>query len=358
MKPGVTMVVCCHNSVKRLPSTLSALAFQEVSEEIPWEVLIVDNASTDGTAAAAEGQWKFLVAKPSFRVIQEPQLGLIYARMRALKEAKYEYVSFIDDDNQINPDWVELVYEVMSRHPEVGALGGLNEPVYEAEPPAWFSHYLKFSAPKFVNSYALGPQGPAAGDVTDSRGFLWGAGWTLRKSAWQQIVEGGFEPFCVGSQGKRMTRGEDSEICLALQMAGWRLWYEPRLKLKHFLPASRLQWNYLRRVRRMGGASTVYVDLYRAALKDPRLPAFSLSMKWEEEIKGIFKMFAKHWKKLPFLFFGPSEGKLDILELEGKVGKFRELLRVRRDFLGYVERIFTLQKKLKGRALVENSAHR
>ena len=102
----------------------------------------------------------------------------------------------------------------------------------------------------------------------------------------------------------------------------------------------------------------MYVDLYRAALKDPRLPAFSLSMKWEEEIKGIFKMFAKHWKKLPFLFFGPSEGKLDILELEGKVGKFRELLRVRRDFLGYVERIFTLQKKLKGRALVENSAHR
>jgi GT2 family glycosyltransferase len=44
---GVSVVVCCHNSASRLPTTLHHLAAQEVPRDLGWEVIVVDNASTD-----------------------------------------------------------------------------------------------------------------------------------------------------------------------------------------------------------------------------------------------------------------------------------------------------------------------
>lgn len=76
--PGVTVLVCCHNSTARLPPTIECLARQVVAPDISWEVVIVDNASTDDTGAFAQTLWP-PQSRVSFRVVQEPQLGLGYA---------------------------------------------------------------------------------------------------------------------------------------------------------------------------------------------------------------------------------------------------------------------------------------
>ena len=57
MTASVSVVLCCHNSVQRLPSTLKYLAAVNVPPGVDWEVLVVDNASTDDTAACAGEQW-------------------------------------------------------------------------------------------------------------------------------------------------------------------------------------------------------------------------------------------------------------------------------------------------------------
>ena len=250
----VSVVLCCHNSAARLGPTLEHLLRQDVPPDLAWEVIVVDNASTDDTGRVARSLWPDNAPAP-LRVVPEPRLGLIHARLRGLSAAGYEIVSFLDDDNWVAVDWVRRVAEIMAAAPRVGACGGRTEAVTEITPPSWFADYAAW--------YAVGRQGENAGDITWSRGRLWGAGLTLRKKAWADLVENGFRSTLTGRSGKQMSAGEDTEICYALRLAGWRLWYDENLMLRHFIPAERLTVGYLTRLRRGFGRQSIGIDPYR-----------------------------------------------------------------------------------------------
>jgi glycosyltransferase involved in cell wall biosynthesis len=317
--PGVSVVVCCHNSSSRLPATLAHLGRQSVSSDIPWEVVIVDNASTDDTAAVAIRSWK-MHPTTDLKVVQERRLGLSHARHRGFAEAKYEIVSFIDDDNWVCPNWVQLVSEIMSRHPNVGACGGFNEGVFEVTPPWWLADYKQ--------SYALGSQGKEAGDISNAKGYLWGAGLTVRKSAWQHLMEDGFRQVLVDRKGKAQTTGGDAELTFALRLAGWQLWYEPRLQLRHFLPADRLKWGYLVGFHRNVGASSVLLDLYSQALDGrPRTVCQWFRRTWEGKVIITSATLLWYVVRRLISFYRPSEGSLALLQVEVRVGRLVELMR-------------------------------
>jgi glycosyltransferase involved in cell wall biosynthesis len=161
--PGVSVVVCTHNGAARLPDTLAHLAAQNVPAQLAWEVVVVDNRSTDDTSAVARSAWSAHAPAP-LRVVAEPVLGPRFARVRAFAEARHTLVSFVDDDNWVAPDWVETVWQVMEAHPEAGACGG---------------------------------DGEAATDETAGAaatpGYFWGAGLTVRAAAWEALRAKGFE---------------------------------------------------------------------------------------------------------------------------------------------------------------------
>lgn len=318
---GVSVVVCCHNSSSRLAATITHLKQQSVSPEIPWEVIVVDNVSTDGTEDFAVNCWADTGPAP-LRVIKEPQLGLSHARKRGFSEAKYEFITFVDDDNWVCPRWVQLVSEIMSTHPSVGACGGLSEAVCEIEPPYWFSFFEK--------KYAVGAQGEDAGDISESPGSLWGAGLSVRKSAWQQLETAGFRPLLPDRHGTILSAGGDSELCFALRLAGWRLWYDPRLTLKHFLPASRLNWGYLRRLHRGFGASYVWLDRYKVALQgEPNSPLQRLRQSTAWKVMAIIKTLLRAKAKLLVSSDHVGEGSSEVLRIESCLGQLAELARAR-----------------------------
>jgi glycosyltransferase involved in cell wall biosynthesis len=105
---GVSVAICCHNSETLLPATIAHLRNRCVSRDMKWEVLVIDNASTDKTAMVARKCWGDDGPAP-MRVVHGNRLGLSYARERAFNEAKYEIVSFIDDDNWVAPEWIRTV---------------------------------------------------------------------------------------------------------------------------------------------------------------------------------------------------------------------------------------------------------
>jgi glycosyltransferase involved in cell wall biosynthesis len=280
--------------------------------------------STDDTAAVARRFWE---NKPptDLRVVHEPRLGLSHARRRGLAEATYEIVSFIDDDNWVCENWVHIVFEIMKRYPDVGACGGVIEAVCEVTPPCWFSRYEA--------AYAIGTQGSGAGDVSGTRGFLWGAGLSIRQAAWQELVNAGFRALLLDRTGDTAHAGGDAELSFALRLAGWRLWYEPRLKLKHFVPAQRLEWNYLRNLYRGFGACSVVLDLYSFALRGrPKTPRERLTRTWEwNSVAALIKLLWYQSKVLLSLD-RRSEGKSDILQLEVRIGRLSELIRSRKSY--------------------------
>ncbi len=316
---GISVVIPTHNGSARLGATLAHIAQQRPPAGLAWEVVLVDNASTDGTLRAAMDAWPGEAQAP-LRVVHEPRLGLSHAHLRGFAEASGELVTWVEDDNWIAPDWLEVVSAVMEEHPEVGACGGFNEPVCEVAPPAWFEG--------LQSAYAAGPQGPSSGDVTDTRGFLWGAGLTVRKAAWDHLVAHGFRPLLVDRRGSANSNsGGDSEICFALRLSGWRLWFEPRLRLRHFLLAHRLDWRYLRRLFRGVGASTVGFDPYYRALEDARVGGRRRI--WLGEARSVAAEISRQAGKVWEGWRHPCEGDAEVLTLESRVGRLAELLRQR-----------------------------
>jgi len=98
---GVSVIICCYNSSAKLPATLGRLRSQSDSEAIPWELIVVDNASSDDTVAVARQHWPSGGRVP-LRVITETRRGVAYARDAGFAAARYDVVSFIDDDNWVS----------------------------------------------------------------------------------------------------------------------------------------------------------------------------------------------------------------------------------------------------------------
>lgn len=324
VRNGVSVVICCHNSAERLPVTLRHLSVQEHTNYIPWEVIVVDNASTDGTGSVAEANWPAGSPTP-LRVVSEPVVGLAHARRRGFAKSTYEFVSFVDDDNWVCSDWVFRVAEVMSLHPDAGACGGEIEPAFEVAPPTWFDRYKE--------NYAIGAQAEAGGDVTDDRGYLWGAGLTIRKSAYQGLLAGGFSSILTGREGGTLAAGEDAELCLALRLAGWRLWYDPCLRMFHYVPAARLTWSYLCRVVRGFGSSSVGLDCYLQSYSDQPVQFLRwLRRSWWCQALLASARLSIHVVCHPIIWLSRREGSTVTLKIEWQLGRIGELVRQRRTY--------------------------
>ncbi|MFN0084182.1 MAG: glycosyltransferase [Blastocatellia bacterium] len=320
MDPGVSIILCCHNSERLLPETLAALAAQKFDRPVDFEVVVVDNGSSDQTSKVAAASWP-PQAGARLRIVFEERIGLSHARMRGIQEAKHEILSFVDDDNRVCDSWVRRVAGIMALHPEVGACGGRNLPACDAELPRWF-HAASYS-------YAVGEQGASAGDVTESRGYLWGAGLTLRREALDRLIRGGFDSRLIGRRGAELSSGEDTELCFALRLSGWRLWYDPELQLKHYLPEHRLSWAYARRLNAGFGQASVHLDPYEIALGPPVSP---FRRTWLWRTAATLKQLCRHFRKLSPFGPGLMEGDAEVLEIERIIGRLRELFRARKSY--------------------------
>lgn len=250
---GVSVLICTFNGSKRLVPTLNALKNQVNTEGIPWEVLLVDNASTDSTAESAAALWKD--CNIPFRLIREPNPGRENALRTGYGQVRYEFVCNVDDDNHLCNDYIEKIYRNMTSHPEVAVCAGQGYGLFEVPPPEWFDPYL--------HALAIGPQGKKAGYIDMERPYFYGAGTVYRKSMWDRIHSAGFRFLLIGRKGKKgLGSGEDSVLCLIALLSGYKLWYDPEMTFKHQMPAERLTWPYLRRLYRAFGRSDLIVHQY------------------------------------------------------------------------------------------------
>jgi glycosyltransferase involved in cell wall biosynthesis len=258
---GVSVVICCHNGAARLPETLKHLARQAVPASIPWEVIVVDNASTDDTANVAARVWREAGAPAPLCLLEEARPGRSFALQTGFTAARYGVLVLVDDDNWLNPDYLERAFRQMCRHPEMGILGGKITAAFEAEPPRWF--------PQYQSWYAVGPQGKTSGDITGYKSHVAGAGMVVRKPAHELLKQKGFQPLLSGGRSGNLTVGEDMELCYAMMLIGYRIWYDEQLQLTHFMPKERLTRANLIKLISWERFSDPVLACYEAALRRP-----------------------------------------------------------------------------------------
>jgi glycosyltransferase involved in cell wall biosynthesis len=344
---GVSVVVCTHNGASRLPQTLAHLAGQQFEANLQWEVIVVDNASTDRTADVARGCWPRNHRIP-LRVVCESRLGLSSARERGFSEARYEVVGFVDDDNWVCPQWVQTAAEVMSQLPEVGACGSRLEATCEVAPPHWFVRWKQSVAPA--------PPRPDAGDVSETAGHLNGAGLLVRGSAWRSLADHGFRFLLSDRQGTSPSLGGDLELCFALRLAGWKIWYEPRLLVDHFVPKERLDWNRLRRDARGAGRAYPVLALYSFAM-DPDVAAWSaMRRSWQWQVLAASRNLLRRPLTAALSPFFTLSDNDRALEVEVAFGRMQKLLQMRGAYGEALRRIQNAPWRHHGESASSNGA--
>lgn len=317
MNTAISVVICCYNSANRLPKVLDHLARQKFLTPVVWEVLVVDNASKDNTGQIAYDCWDQQIAP--LRVVLELTPGLSYAREAGLKQALYPIVSFVDDDNWVEEYWVQKIADHFQNHPQTTMLGGKGEAAFEEEKPLWFDTIQR--------AFAVGPQGAVSGPTQKP---LYGAGFTIRREAWEALFQKGFHFIFSGRKGTALTSGEDSELCYALILAGYELFYKEDLHFFHFMPASRMQWAYVKKLYQAFGRTAPVLSLYRSFIPGPKLSYLGQLKIYNPLVRLIHLMYDHFFSLLDYWRIRVRSSKQNPVELNYWYTKYAvlEMLRL------------------------------
>lgn len=252
----LTVAIRAYNAAARLPKLFACLQQQLLPEGLNWEVVVVDNNSSDATAKVIAEVARSCVLPCPLRYVLEVRQGAAFARQRALLEAQADLVGFLDDDNYPAPDWIAELWQYSQLHPEAGAFSGKIYGDFEVPPPPNFNHLASY--------LALIDRGdrPFSYSRRKDRVLPPGAGLVIRKSAWLKSVPKTFT--ISGPVGASLAlKGEDMELLGWLQKSGWEILYNPKLVISHYIPAWRLERDYLMALVRSIGLSQHMIRMQR-----------------------------------------------------------------------------------------------
>jgi len=246
----LSVLIPTHNpDAQRLRRTFAGLKAQTLDAEM-WEVVLIDNASTDPILAETFND----DAPIALRLVDEPQLGLTAARRRGFAEAHAPLVVLVDDDNVLAPDYLEHVVRIFAGHPELGAIGGKSLPDFERNPPAELHEFLPLLALRDLGcepnvSRGLRPAGSKLNEYPVAAAPI-GAGMAIRREAALQWLRTEKDCAISDRRGRELSSGGDNDLVFSIMEHGWEVGYFPVLVLTHIIPAGRLDEHYLARLNR------------------------------------------------------------------------------------------------------------
>lgn len=226
----ITVTIQTYNRSAVLAETLESLRPLRCPAGVEYEILVVDNNSTDGTPEVIRKYCGLLA--PRLRSVFEPRQGLSHARNRALAEARGEVVSFLDDDVIVDPDWLEAVAGAFQEH-GAAVVGGKSYLIFRSHRPAWLSEHYEF----FLSRLDYGDQ-----VIVGIERDLYGLNFSVRKDIGLQA--GGFDPSLGRCGGVSLRSGEESDLLRRIRDLRGVIVYEPKAVVGHIIPEQRLRMKW------------------------------------------------------------------------------------------------------------------
>lgn len=219
-------------------------------DENEYEIIVVDNASTDQTKDVVCDGFSHV---GNLSYIFEPQLGLSRARNTGWQKARGQYIAYLDDDATCPVDWLERMVKAFAEHPKVGVVGGKVKPKWEIEPPDWLDKEME----KWVSAIDWSEE-PLL--LNDSQ-YLVGANIAYRSLFYDRL--GGF---CLdlGRKGNNLVSSEETDFSDKIKNLGYGIYYDPDIEVEHFIPSQRLTVRYFIRRAYGQGVSDAIIYGHRA----------------------------------------------------------------------------------------------
>lgn len=211
----ISVVVCTYNRANILKYALQALVNQTVAKNL-YEVIVINNNSTDKTNDIVQD---FINKYDNYYIIQEKEQGISHARNRGIKEAKADYIAYLDDDVRPFETYVERIIWVIYNY-DFDVFGGRYVPWYLYDKPRWFK-----------DEYAC--TGYDIREIEELKaGFLVGGVMVFKKRVLEFL--GGFSTD-MGPKAERFAYGEDTNVQVRMRNKELKIGFDPDLVVEHLV---------------------------------------------------------------------------------------------------------------------------
>jgi glycosyltransferase involved in cell wall biosynthesis len=278
----VTVLVCTFNRAADLAATLDSLKRLEVESPLTWEIIVVDNNSTDDTRDVVE---RHAAGFPTtLHYVFEPLQGKSNALNTGLRFARGRVIAFTDDDVRVPPGWLMKSVAPLLDDPALAYTGGPVRPIWGGRKPAWLDERGRLGGTIAVKDHGTEPF-----IFEDQRKIPLGVNMTIRRELIERI--GGFHPD-LGRTGHCLLGQEQADFFYRSRNAGARGLYVPDAVLDHTVPASRLNRAYFRRWWYWKGLSHARLHAFH------HVTELGLDLRTTPRIGGvplyIFRLFGQH----------------------------------------------------------------
>ena len=262
--PFLSVVIPTRNRAALLNKNLESLTVQTYPS-IRFEVIVVDNGSTDTTAEVCQ---RFQQKIPQLKHIYDPRPGLHNGRHAGLMEASGEILVYADDDIEALPTWLEGIAESFI-DPAVGLVGGKILPKFESPPPEWVAMLSrKTSTGWWLGSYSILDFGDTVHEIPHE--YVWGCNFSIRKDLLKKV--GGFHPDAFPREMIKYRGDGETAVSFVVRDMGLKCVYNPKASVYHVVSSGRLTVEYIYQRAFNQGISDSYASIRKnQALSIPQL---------------------------------------------------------------------------------------
>lgn len=230
----LTVAICTWNRALLLRQTFERMEQLRPPSGTKWELLVVDNNSTDETQKVLHDFANRLPLRPLF----EPRQGLSYARNQAVLKARGEYIIWTDDDVLVNADWLANYADGFARHPDGVIFGGPVEPWFEVPPPPWIIDAF----PIMRATFAAVDYGAEEVLLDAPSRLPYGANMAMRMAEQRRYS---YDPR-LGLGGVARLLGEETDLMQRMLADGLPGYWLPAPRVAHFVPRGRQSLSFVR----------------------------------------------------------------------------------------------------------------
>jgi glycosyltransferase involved in cell wall biosynthesis len=235
-----TVLIATYNRAALLDRTLASLRDLRLDPARRWEVVVVDNNSTDGTREVIHRHARGFPVP--LRYLLETRQGRSSALNAGIEASTGAVIVMTDDDVIVDPGWLESACSALTGgDPSVGYAGGPVAPLWETPPPPW----LDLTRGDLWGTIAIQDHGDREFVYEEARKVPLGANMAARRSLFDTV--GMFRAELGRSSGRIVLGQEVPELLMRARAAGFTGRYVPAMRVQHHIPANRLTRAYFRR---------------------------------------------------------------------------------------------------------------